>query len=101
MLELCVLSSRFLLEDELSIDRKVRKLIREMSSANPLWGAPRVHGELRKLGIEISQLRWPSTWCEDEDTVSGPGAAFCSITLPALLRSICSLWHRSRFGCFT
>src|ERR1700674_5776938 len=26
----------------LSIDRKVRKLIREMSSANPLWGAPRI-----------------------------------------------------------
>jgi hypothetical protein len=26
-----------------------------MSSANPLWGAPRIHGELLKLGIEISQ----------------------------------------------
>jgi hypothetical protein len=26
-----------------------------MSSANPLWGAPRTHGELLKLGIEISQ----------------------------------------------
>jgi transposase InsO family protein len=26
-----------------------------MRAANPLWGAPRVHGELRKLGIEISQ----------------------------------------------
>src|ERR1700722_11502766 len=33
----------------------IRKLIREMSSANPLWGAPRIHGELLKLGIEISQ----------------------------------------------
>jgi transposase InsO family protein len=38
-----------------SVDREVRKLIREMSSANPLWGAPRIHGELLKLGIEISQ----------------------------------------------
>src|ERR1700681_3897998 len=38
-----------------SVDREIRKLIREMSSANPLWGAPRIHGELRKLGIEISQ----------------------------------------------
>ncbi len=36
-------------------DREVRKLIREMSSANPLCGAPRIHGELLKLGIEISQ----------------------------------------------
>ena len=38
-----------------SADREIRKLIREMSSANPLWGAPRIHGELLKLGIEISQ----------------------------------------------
>src|ERR1700675_1011902 len=34
-----------------SADREIRKLIREMSSANPLWGAPRIHGELLKLGI--------------------------------------------------
>ena len=33
----------------------VRELIRKMSQANPRWGAPRVHGELLKLGIEISQ----------------------------------------------
>jgi putative transposase len=38
-----------------SVDREIRKLIREMSSANPLWGTPRLHGELLKLGIEISQ----------------------------------------------
>jgi putative transposase len=38
-----------------SVDREIRKLIREMSGANPLWGAPRIHGELLKLGIEISQ----------------------------------------------
>ena len=38
-----------------SVHREVRKLIREMSSANPLWGAPRIHGELLKLGLEISQ----------------------------------------------
>src|SRR5262245_10218152 len=31
------------------------RLIREMSIANPLWGAPRIHGELLKLGIEIGQ----------------------------------------------
>jgi transposase InsO family protein len=38
-----------------SVDREVRDLIRQMSSANRLWGAPRIHGELLKLGIEISQ----------------------------------------------
>jgi len=38
-----------------SVEREIRDLIRQMSSANPLWGAPRIHGELLKLGIEISQ----------------------------------------------
>ena len=33
----------------------VRALIRTMSEANPLWGAPRIHGELLKLGIEVGQ----------------------------------------------
>jgi transposase InsO family protein len=34
---------------------EVRELIREMSRANWLWGAPRIHGELLKLGIEVAQ----------------------------------------------
>src|SRR3984893_520215 len=34
---------------------EIRKLIREMSIANPLWGAPRIHRELLKLGIGIGQ----------------------------------------------
>ncbi len=33
----------------------VRNLIRQMSQTNPLWSAPRIHGELLKLGIEVSQ----------------------------------------------
>ena len=31
------------------------QLIRDMSIANPLWGAPRIHGELLKLGIDVGQ----------------------------------------------
>jgi putative transposase len=34
---------------------EVRALIRRMAQANPLWGAPRIHGELLKLGLAISQ----------------------------------------------
>ena len=34
---------------------EIRRLIREMSIGNPLWGAPRIHGELLKLGIDIGQ----------------------------------------------
>src|SRR5205823_9399854 len=34
---------------------EIRQLIRQMSMANPIWGTPRIHGELLKLGIEVSQ----------------------------------------------
>src|SRR4029077_10667600 len=34
---------------------ETRQLIRVMSLANPLWGAPRIHGELLKLGIEVGE----------------------------------------------
>jgi transposase InsO family protein len=37
------------------VPEEVRALIREISIANPLWGSPRIHGELLKLGIDISQ----------------------------------------------
>jgi len=35
--------------------KETRDLMRAMSRANPIWGAPRIHGELLKLGIKISQ----------------------------------------------
>src|SRR5438552_1847458 len=38
-----------------AIVTEVRDLIRRMSRANPLWGAPRIHGELLKLGLTVSQ----------------------------------------------
>jgi len=37
------------------LSEEIRRLIREMSLANRLWGAPRIHGELLKLGIEVAQ----------------------------------------------
>src|ERR1017187_246272 len=55
------------------IETDLRKLIRQMSIENPLWGAPRIHGELLKLGFEVAQssvayraginrASWPSFW---------------------------------------
>jgi putative transposase len=38
-----------------AVSREVRDLIRRMSRENPLWGAPHIHGELLKLGIEIGE----------------------------------------------
>ena len=53
------LSSRLDVEESPSrrptVAAAVRTLIRTMSEANPLWGAPRIHGELLKLGITVNQ----------------------------------------------
>ena len=37
------------------VSKEIRGLIREMSLANPLWGAPRIHGELMMIGIDVAQ----------------------------------------------
>ena len=37
------------------IDAHLRALFRRMSADNPLWGAPRIHGELLKLGFAVAQ----------------------------------------------
>jgi hypothetical protein len=37
------------------IGPQVRALVCEMATANPLWGAPRIHGELRTLGVHVSE----------------------------------------------
>ena len=37
------------------VDHELRELIRQMSRENPLWGAPRIHGELLKLGFQLAQ----------------------------------------------
>ena len=37
------------------ISAEIRQLVREMSLANPFWGAPRIHGELLKLGIAVAK----------------------------------------------
>jgi hypothetical protein len=38
-----------------TVPKDVRELIRRLSRQNPLWGAPRIHGELLKLGIDIGE----------------------------------------------
>jgi transposase InsO family protein len=37
------------------VSTEIRALIRRMAEANPFWGAPRIHGELLKLGLEVSE----------------------------------------------
>ena len=60
-----------------AVPADIRALIRQVHAANPLWGAPRIHGELRKLGIEIAQTtvakylardhRWRTCLALDKD----------------------------------
>ncbi|MBU1564530.1 MAG: transposase, partial [Proteobacteria bacterium] len=37
------------------VSRENRHLVRRMAKANPSWGAPRIHGELLRLGFEVSE----------------------------------------------
>ena len=37
------------------VDREIRNLVSKMAIANPTWGAPRIHGELLRLGFEVSE----------------------------------------------
>jgi transposase InsO family protein len=37
------------------VSPEIRALVRRMAEANPLWGAPRIHGELIKLGIDVAE----------------------------------------------
>ena len=37
------------------INADLKALVRKMAAANPLWGAPRIHGELLKLGIDVAE----------------------------------------------
>ena len=47
------------------IDQEPRDLVRRVCEENPLWGAPRIHGELLKLGFEVAQSTVSKYMLED------------------------------------
>jgi hypothetical protein len=51
-----------------------------MSLANPLWGAPRIHGELLKLGIELSQAAVAKYWSVTENHLPIRGVRSSTVT---------------------
>jgi hypothetical protein len=66
------------------IGTELRVLIRQMSIENPLWGAPRIHGELLKLGLRSRSRASPNTWSSGADRQvrdgtfsAGPRARHC------------------------
>jgi hypothetical protein len=68
----------------------IRQLIRDMSVANPLWGAPRIHGELLKLGIDVGQTTVAKYMARRRQPHRRAGRPFCAIMPTALRRWICS-----------
>ena len=75
------------------VSAELRRLIREMSRANPLWGAPRIHGELLKLGFEVAQfLRNHANGIAAVDLFVLPTIAFQTLYCLVVLRHGRRLW---------
>jgi hypothetical protein len=66
------------------VPMEIRRLIREMSLANRLWGAPRIHGELLKLGIEVAQSTVAKYMAKSGEGGRRPGRPFPTTMRPAL-----------------
>src|SRR5882762_10439805 len=73
---------------------EIRKLIRNMNLANPLWGAPRIHGELLKLGIDVGQTSVAKYVARRRGGPSQAGGPFFAIMLTISPRWTCSSCRR-------
>ncbi len=87
------------------IDGDMRALVRQMSVENPLWGAPRIHGELLKLGFEVAQSSVAKYMVKRRGPPSpgwrtflrnhAPDVAAMTYSLPQPLASNCSMFLSS------
>ena len=84
-----------------SVDREIRDLMRQMSCANPLRGAPRIHGELLKLGIEVSQATVAKYMVRRHGIPSQNWRSFLRNHAQGIAAIDCSLWRPHRSGCST
>jgi hypothetical protein len=73
-----------------SVPDDIRNLVRQLSRENPLWGAPRIHGELLKLGIEVAQATVAKYMIRHVAHRPRAGRRSCTITPLRLPRSISS-----------
>src|ERR1700722_1364027 len=81
------------------IGTELRALMRRMSIENPLSDAPRVHGELLKLGLRSRSRASPSTWSNDGRRPGTDGEPSC-VTMRRTSRPwICSLFQLSVSTC--
>jgi hypothetical protein len=81
-----------------TVTPEIRELIREMSIANPLWGAPRISSSSASIS---DRPAWPSTWPGEETLHPKAGGRSFSIMPTASPRWICSSYRQSHFVCST
>jgi putative transposase len=67
------------------VSSEVKALIKKMATANPYWGAPRMHGELLKLGIEVSERTVSRLMPKDKKPSSQTWRAFLNNHLQDLV----------------
>src|ERR1700720_4283472 len=77
---------------------EIRQLIRQVSVANPLWGAPRIHGELLKLGIDVGQTSVAKYMVQRRFLPRRDGGRSFVTMLMGLPRWTCSWCRQSRSG---
>src|SRR5712672_600722 len=80
------------------IDPELRVLVQRMSVENPLWGAPRIHGELLKLGFEIAQSS-VAKYMNDGGRPARDGEPSCVTTRRTSPPWTCSLFQLSGSTC--
>jgi hypothetical protein len=80
-----------------AVSQEVRDLIRTMSRANTLWGAPRIHGELLKLGIDIGETSVSKFMVRSESRPAKPGGHFSTTMSNSLSQWTSSPCQRSAF----
>ena len=78
------------------VSAELRTLIGEMSRANPLWGAPHIHGELLKLGFEVAQSTVARYMCRHSRPPSQGWRRFSATMPTASRRSTFLSCQRSR-----
>jgi hypothetical protein len=83
------------------IEIELCALIRQMSTENQLWGAPRIHGELLKLGLSVAQSSVAKYMVKHRGPPSQDGGPFCGTTLRTLPPWICSCSRPLASNCCT
>ena len=81
------------------VSLEIRQLIRDMSLANPLWGAPRSMASFSNLESPLAKPRSPTTWQGTGDLHRRAGRRSSATTPMGSHRLICFSFRHSHFGC--